>query len=439
MNRLLSFLALILLTPLTFASETKTVTGFLMDSNDTRYARQLTGDGTSSEPVNHSLQFHFPRWDGKDANGNFIGYDRLEKARFEVCLNMETREWGENPSGAPQGWWQTNTGLVCYWSRVPDFADVPTSTPLAFGGGGPITWTDAGHEIAGFDGTTDGAGPSGHYAHLAGQPTFQEDTWISNALVRELRAWSGPTGSMGTIYLNVRNVEQHLFPGHWRAWGDTRFSVRDLWGYPAGVKLVVQYTYSTEPTPTRVIVEQGPWIEIDAALVDHTAPARPLSLPGYSGPAGQLSDVRLEQRTDYWSHFWLENLSGFDAVCGGGAVNGISLCFNGYQVNNLGLAYNAAIGSNNTEVEQFDGTEDFAGESGFYRYASAVWPAWTAFQASENYWPTISDLSGPSIDLTVTTPWDAASAVALTPGADFAWGQRGVIGGRVRAVFFRTL
>jgi hypothetical protein len=437
MNRLLSFLALILLTPLALASDTKTVYGYLTDSNDPRVARQLTS-ATTSETVNNSLQFHFPRWDGKDANGNFIGYERLEKVRFEVCLNMATREWGENTASIPQGWWQVNNGLVCYWSRVPDFTDVPTDTPLAFGGGQPITWTDAGHSIAGFDGTLDGAGPSGHYAHLVGQPTFQEDTFVSNALMRELRAWSGPTGSMGTTYLNVRSFTQTMFPGHWSSWGDTTFYVRDLWGAPAGAKLAVQYTYSTEPTPTRRIVEQGPWIEIAPMVVDHLAPERSLTLPGYSGPAGQLSDVRLEQRTDYWSHFWLENLSGFNAVCGGGAVNGMAVAFNGYQINGMGLGYNAQIGSGNTEVEAFDGNCDFGGESGFYRYASSVWPGSTAFQVSENYWPNLAALSGPSIDLTVSTPWDAANAVAITPGADFAWGHRGVIGGRVRAVFFRT-
>lgn len=439
MFRFLNAFVFLLLTSLAFAQGgQKTVTGYLIDANDMQYVRALTGPTASADQLTSARRFDFPRWDGKDANGNFIGYNRLRKVRFETTLQLDVRIWGENTLAQASTWWQAAAGVATYWTMHPSYLDDPSLEPLGFGGSRPVMWADGSESTPAFDGVTDGAGASGHYVYLQGQPTFWEDVWVSNALLRELRAWSGPTGSMATRYLNVRSRTEDHFPSHWPSWGDTGFNVRDFFGQP-GTKLQVTYFYDTAPTPP-VIVTHHPWTDIAMRVVDSTAPAETLMLPGYTGDPTKLVDAIFETRFDYWSNFGLENMGQTPAICGGGALEGMRVLGpSGEYLSAMG--YQAGVGSNNTPVTAFDGTCDFEGTSGVTRHAGSNWDSYDSFRLSEHPGYPSSQYLGQTFAATVDTPWSWIAFTSLTggvPDSAFQWWYRGTIQGRTRPTYFHT-
>lgn len=315
------------------------------------------------------------RWDRRDAAGNLIDVARLKAVhlKFPIGLLFDFRT--ENTSGQALGWWQGDYWVEVHVTRNGQGGENPgEAAGWKVGGERGLIFSDNGSSLAPFDGVLDGQGPSS--ARLVGGSGYYIDFTIPvGALDRTLRRTFVGTGEVVLFFEPRLRARATGIPGHWRHTAAARFGLYEV---APGRNVEVAYEYS-DATPAN---PRHTWTSawVPGGLTQVGSGLNPNAvLPAFPFDPARLRSVRLEAQTYLFAHTGLENLSPFDAVCGGTATMVERLAAAG--ANTPIHVATQGIGSAGFALGLYDGCSDFGGTSGLenLRQVSELSPtAWSS-------------------------------------------------------------
>lgn len=409
---------LVLLCPLAFAQNAKTVRGHLIGEAGPHPVSTLGADH-SVEFCSPAIPFLVPKWDGTNDEGQVVPWFHLRRVEITIRHALTTYAGGENSSSSAADLWVVETGTRSFWSRAAD-------PDQEHGGASFNAYLAGGESLAPFDGAADGSGPSGWSATTNGTPFAFESIPIG-ANREDVRAWAG-AGDQVLVWRPEQFTVARGFPGHWRQWNTTTVRVLDVNpGYP-GFEIEVRYVLGPPPFAGSFGIEAGPWVDHGILAADELAL---LDLAGAEDPSNLIASAfEYASETGVW--IGLENLSTISATCGGSRNAGVRIeVAGGAPLAGLWSSSGGNVGTF-APIASFDGGIDWRGASGRETWSGS---AWTMVRASS--WPMFS----PSIfdgDLTLVARVTHAvlAPESVTPGGSFAWDGEHLLTGRTRSLRF---
>lgn len=294
----------------------------------------------------------------------------------------------QNTGSQPMGW-----GVYGYGSSI-----VLSNAPLT---GSPDQWTCEGPPIfASCPWDRLASGESKTYF----PGTISQD--CATDYVGSLdRGWQG-TGSR----LLVATIRDASFgdglTGHWAA-----TSALGLGHVPGTNHVVCRYTWTTTPPTERTRIFEGPWAQ---------TPVVPESgdevLTWLAVPSGHASQAWIESSNHAQVDYGIENLGTSSAVCGGTCTVG-AFVWTEHDAFDAQLVTN--IGTVNTALSPFDGSEDWRGASGFLGLPSL--PGMNGHGAHAVSDPSAYDVGG-FYELRAASWYVDWNPTPITPGASLGWG-----------------
>lgn len=218
------------------------------------------------------------------------------------------------------------------------------------------------------------------------------------------RGWQGAGNRLLTGTLTEASFAKGL-ASHWAA-----TSALGLGVVPYTNAIVVRYQWTTTPPTERTRIFEGPWAQTEVPNDNGDE-----SLSWIAIPSGACERAFFEQSMHTQVDFGVENLGATPAICGGDMQAGTYLWtpfdgFNGMTGINIGTV--------NTALAPFDGTEDWRNASGFLslpdRPMSDGVGAWPDTDASAYG-------NGGNFELRSAHWMTNWNPTPVTPGASFAW------------------
>lgn len=378
----------------------------------------VTSEGTSATEHTPALLLVVPKWDGKSAQGQVVGYHRLREVRLSFVPGWTIEMRGEWLGSEPTAWWQHSVGIDWFVGSNSDGSS-------AAGGGVAAMHTRASQGLGAFDGAIDGFGPSGWWPNAyGGYGTVTILDRMGGADRQEIRAWAGVGSTHKYLLPRFRSMANGL-NGHWLFWGTARAAMGEN-TYGTGLNVKVEYVFEDGALgPAKHIVE-GPWIDLgigDGALT--------ASLTGWAGDPAKLSTATFERSEWSWFHFGLENTSNVAGQCAGSAGLTDRYVFDQGGALICSPSATVGIGGGPVIVQAFDGVLDFTGPSSLTGIDHFTLPETSTHAVA----PSLA--LGASVGIRSELIQDHTTPQPVTPGTTFAWwgqNERAALGRLILAV-----
>lgn len=370
-------------------------------------APQLGPNGVHFSDNAQIVPLSIPKWNGRDANGNFIGYHTLRRIEVGFTTEYNFSFTISNNLAIPRPWWTYIVGCapVLSFDSVKDLTDfIPQKKD----------------SIIAPSGSSFEANETKYYPIMNG--CFAQFEKIIGT-PRELRLVSG-TGNMNLNLILTQYEDRAGISGH--GWATT--TDLSLVGIQSGP--YVKFIY--DETATEFLRSKEIRVQLPMILFTQDMPYVSVDFSGFNIDPSRIvkGEITLSPHCFYYDG--IENRTSAPMVCGGTSSFHSSIYINGKYAIFGGV--NRGVGSGGQPLSAFDGILDFKGSSGAEDWS-----------ASNSSMPTTNPLCLPGDPFEVfnVCPVDLiGSNLRLdlvvdqnnnnyTPVPDFAWWNANLIGGEV--------
>lgn len=375
-------------------------------------------DFTNNDGV---IPLFIDKFDGRDANGNVVGYAALREIEVSMVLDCDLLLTITNNLANERGFWKWNIGTspVLSTNLIRDAEDFYPKT------------TDS------LLGLADRNMDPGETCYF---PIWDDKLFVLRKKIknpRELRLFCGQ-GQM-PMYL-LLGVDEDLTQVSGHGWSFTRncylrqiyneFSNPPVYGLAGPT---VKYIF--DETATEFLKMQEINIQLPELRFTSDLPYTSVLFDGFSIDPSRIVRGEIVLTPNCWYYDGLENMNAVPAICGGTSEFRSSVFINGKHAVDGGLS--RQVGSGDSTIPAFDGTCDFDGPSGSENWSmanSSMSSQPVPIRFMDEPWETsIMDVVGPNkqLDLFVTQVWANYIPVSPSNATQFAWWLINCISGKV--------